>query len=378
MLTVVQQIFEQIKKAERILISLADTRDGDAVASAAALFLMLKKMEKPADILAADMTEKNLFFLPGTTGFKNNLDGAKQFIISVGLKETKIDSIKYRMEDNILKFIVTPNEGRISDQDIKFNTDIPKYDLIFTINISDLEAMGKIYEQNSELFYNTPIINFDHSPENEDFGQINMINLTAVATAEILFNLITQFDRNLIDENIATCLLAGIIFATKSYKTENITPTSLLTSSELITMGARREEIVNHLYRSRPLKVLKLWGRVLARLSDDLDKKMVWAALSDADFQRTETNEKDLDEIIDELIINIPNARVITIVYETKDKNTEAIVYCVKSLDAMELTKKWHPAGSKKTALLKIKKPLLEAEKEIMAAIKTEMMKLPL
>jgi nanoRNase/pAp phosphatase (c-di-AMP/oligoRNAs hydrolase) len=378
MLTIEQQIFEQIKKAGRILIAIADTRDGDAVASAAALFLMLKKMDKPTDVAAADTSDKSFSFLPGTAGIKNSLNGSKQFVISVGLHDTKIDNIKYRVEDKILKFIVTPSAGQISDRDITFNTDIPKYDLIITLNISELEALGKIYEIGPDLFYNTPIINLDHSPENEDFGQINVVNLTAVATTEILFNLMAQFDRNLIDENIATCLLAGIIFATKSYKIENITPTSLLTSSELITMGARREEIVNHLYRSRPLKVLKLWGRVLARLSDGLDRKLVWAALSDADFQRTETSARDLDEIIDELIINIPNARVVVIIYETKDKNAEAIIFCPKSLDAVELTKEWQPTGHKKMALIKINKPLMDAEKEIIEKLKAKMEKLPL
>jgi nanoRNase/pAp phosphatase (c-di-AMP/oligoRNAs hydrolase) len=378
MLTTEQQIFEQIKKVKRILIVLADTHNGDAVASAAALFLMLKKMDKPADIIARDISDKNFLFLPGTAGIKDSLDGAKQFIISVGLHGAKIDNIKYKIDDKSLKFIVTPSSGELTGQDIAANTDIFKYDLIFALNISEPEAMGKIYEKHSDLFYNTPIINLDHSPENEDFGQINLVNLTAVATSEILFNLITRLDRNLIDENIATCLLAGIISATKSFKTENITPASLLASSELISMGARREEIVNRLYRSRSLNVLKLWGRVLARLSDDPDKKLVWAAISDMDFQKTETDEKSLDEIIDELIINIPDARVIAIIYEMKDKNTKAIIYCVKSLDAMEIAKEWQPAGNKKTAIIKINKPLLEAEKEIIAAIRAKMTKLPL
>ena len=82
---------------------------------------------------------------------------------------------------------------------------------------------------------------------------------------KILFNLITDYSRDLVDEDIATCLLAGLIAKTKSFKTQNITPQSLAISSQLLAMGAKREEIVNKLYRSRSLNVLKLWGRVLAR-----------------------------------------------------------------------------------------------------------------
>jgi len=382
MLTIDQQIFEQIKKANRILIALPDTRDGDAVASAAALFLMLKKMDKQADIVAADNSEGAFFFLPGASGIKNSMDNAGQFIISVGLGSAKIDSIKYKVEDKNLKFIITPSQGRLKAENVLFDADIMSYDLIFTLNASDLESMGKIYQTDPELFFRTPLINLDHCAENEDFGQINMVDLTAVATAEILFNLIVRLDRNLIDEDIATCLLAGIISATKSFKTENITPGSLLSSSELISMGGRREEIVNHLYRSRPLNVLKLWGRVLARLNGDLDEKLVWASLNVFDFQKTESSEKDLDEIIDELIINIPKARVIIIIHETSEKEnkiaTKALIYSVKTIDARDLAKEWRPAGNKKMALIKINKPIIEAEKEIIQAIKSKLVKLPL
>jgi phosphoesterase RecJ-like protein len=384
MLTIDQQIFEQIKKANRIMIALPDTRDIDAVASALALSMLLKKMDKPADIIT-NTADSTFSFLPGAEQIKPALEKNAQFVVSVGLGDAKIDNIKYRIEDKDLKFIITSSQGKLKAENVTCGVESTKYDLIFTLNASDLESLGKIYQADPELFYKTPLVNIDHSPENEDYGQINMVDLTAVSTTEIIFDLIIKLDRNFIDEQIATCLLAGIIFATKSYKTENITPNSLLVSSELISMGAKREEVVNHLYRSRPFNVLKLWGRVLARLSGDLDEKLVWASLNTFDFQKTGSSEKDLDDIIDELIINIPKARVIIIIYEPLEKenksqkaSTQATIYSVKTLSALDLAKQWQPTGNKKQALIKIDKPIAEAEKEIIQSIKAKLSKLPL
>ncbi len=47
-----QQIFEQIKKAKHILITFNKIWNGDAVASALAIYLFLKKLDKDVDITA--------------------------------------------------------------------------------------------------------------------------------------------------------------------------------------------------------------------------------------------------------------------------------------------------------------------------------------
>ena len=172
-------------------------------------------------------------------------------------------------------------------EDVKTRSGEFKYDLVIVLDTPDLESLGSIYDNDTEFFYQIPIINIDHGSNNEAFGQINLVELTAIATAEILFNLFTNYSRDLLDENIATCLLAGIIAKTKSFKTQNLTPQSLSVSSQLISMGARREEIVNQLYRSRSLNVLKLWGRVLARLTSALENKLVWTVLTQVDFDKT-------------------------------------------------------------------------------------------
>ncbi|MBI4812622.1 DHH family phosphoesterase [Candidatus Falkowbacteria bacterium] len=391
MLTIEQQIFEQIKKAKNILITFRKSWNGDSVASALAIFLFLKKLGKNVELVVEkfkgngdkeiSFTPASLSFLPSYAEIKNSMENLRQFIISLDITNTKVSQIKYKVEDNTLNFIISPKDGFFTHDDITSRSGGFKYDLIIVVDTPDLESLGKIYDNDTEFFYHTPIINLDHHPENEEFGQINFTELTAVSTSEILFSLFDSYSREFIDENIATCLLAGMISKTRSFKTPNVTPKALSAAAQLISMGARREEIVNNLYRSRPLNVIKLWGRMLARLSNSLDGKLAWSTLTNLDFIKTNTSETDLNDVIDELIINMPLVKVIVIIYEKiKDGKiaTNALVYSGRNLNSLDLAKNFNPTGIKDMAKIQIDKSYAEAEKEIIAAIEEKMKKLPL
>jgi len=383
MLTQEQQIFEQINRANNILITFKSAWSGDEVASSLALLLFLKKLNKNVAIAAEKLNQDQIYsFLPSYGEIKYELSNLRKFIISLDITNTKVNQIKYQKEANKLKFIISPKDGWFTEDDIATDSSGFKYDLIITVGTPDLESLGRIYDNDTEFFYRTPIINLDHSSNNESFGQINFIELTAVATAEIIFSLIDSYSRDLIDEDIATCLLAGIIAETKSFKTNHVTPRALLAASQLMSLGARREEIVNHLYRSKNLNILKLWGRVLARLTGALDNKLIWSSLSAADFLKTNSTDQDLSDVIDELIISIPQAKVIAIIYETTDsaplKTASLLLYTVKNINALALIKEFNPTGTKNLAQAVIPMPLAEAEKNVITTIQDKFNKLSL
>lgn len=389
MLTQEQQIFEQINKAENILITFKKTWNGDAVASALSLFLFLKKMDKNVEVAAEKFSLDKLYsFLPGYSEIKHELANFRKFIISLDMAKTKASRIKYKQEGDQLNFIISPQGGSFSSADVTSNSSGFNYDLIIVMDTPDLESLGRIYDNDTEFFYQTPVINIDHKSTNESFGQINFIELTAVATSEIVFSLFESFGRDLIDENIATCLLTGIIAETKSFKTNNVTPQALLAASQLMSLGARREEIVNYLYRSKSINVLKLWGRVLARLSSGLDNKLVWSTLAFSDFLKTNASEKDLSDVVDELIVSIPQAKAIALIYENKTgheesggepaRRTNLLLYTMKNIDSLGLIKEFDPVGTKNSARAVINLPVIEAEKTIISALQDKLNKLSL
>jgi len=410
-----QQFFNLIEKSKNILISFPIDWSGDAISASLALFLFLKKIGKNVEIGAEHMKNTNNFkiptesfkFLPAFSEIKDSLENLMKFVVSVDLKNAKVSQIKYIIENNKLNFIISPRDGFFTENDLSSNMGGFKYDLIITVDSCDLESLGKIYDSNIDFFYKTPIINIDQSPENEEFGQLNIIDLKAVAVTEIIFNLLFNYNKKLIDEDIATCLLAGIIFRTKSFKTSNVTPRVLATTSKLIELGARREEIVANLYRSRSLSTLKLWGRVLNNLSTSEDNNIIWTTLFKNDFQISKSGEENLQDVIDELIISIPTAKVIVVLYslsemsvldeqymtgddkqEFNDKtivihngsdkifSTNVTVCSVKNIDALELIKNLKPEGTKKIAQSLVNRPLKEVEKEVILNIKNQLEKI--
>lgn len=380
MLTAEQQIIELIKKSKNLLITFNKSWNGDSVSSALAMFLFIKKLGKNVDLIADKFDQGMIYsFLPAYKEIKYTFDNLRKFIISLNLGQTKINQIKYKIEENTLDFFISPRDGFFTDKDICTRATDFKYDTVITLDTPDLESLGKTYEAETDFFYRTPIINIDHHSNNESFGQINYVQLTAVSTSEILFYLFDIFSRELIDEDIATCLLAGMIAETKSFKTTNITPQTLSTAAQLIALGGRREEIVNRFYRSRSLNLLKLWGRTLARLSGTCNNQLIYSMLSQNDFIKTNLTEFDLNEVIDEMIVNIPQAQIIIIFCEAGNitsPKTNVVTYSTKNLDTLSLTKEYGSVGIRNMAKFFIYLSLEETRNKIIPEIENKIMKL--
>ena len=236
-LTEIEQIKELIGKRHHILITFPKDYSIDAVASALALYLILKKLNKLVDIVCDDFSlPKNLSFLPQTSHINPKIYNLQKFIISIDTNKEKIEEFSYNLEGDKLKIFITPKAGSFTKDSVEAESSEYKYDLIFTLDTTDFNSLGKVYQNFTEFFYNTDVINIDHHSENEHFGQINLTNFNAVASAEILFDLIKAIDKNLLDKEIATCLLAGLIAKTKSFKTPNVTPKTLDIAGQLLTL----------------------------------------------------------------------------------------------------------------------------------------------
>jgi len=366
-----QQIQKLVKDSNHILISFRKNYTIDGVAGAAALYLTLKKLNKMVDIVCSDFTpSKNINFLPSIDKVKTDLSNLQKFIISLDISKNELDEFSYNVEKDKLNIFITPKSGVFNKDDVDTSTSDYKYDLIFVLDSPDLESLGKVYDNHTDFFYNTTIVNVDHDPQNEHFGQINLTNLNATSVSEILYELFNSFEEKHFDADIATALLTGIISKTKSFKTSNVTPKTLNISSELMALEADREKIVQNLYRARSIATLKLWGRVLARLHSNSEFKLAWSLLNSHDFIESGANEEDLPDVIDELIATMPGTEIVALIYQMEAGKICAIVQTLKDINALYLTKQFSPWGSKNQARFCIEgKDLPEVEKEIIEVI---------
>lgn len=348
-LAVNQQIQDLITKSRHTLVTFRAEGAGDALGSALGLYLFLKKKGARVDIASDDIRiPPALHFLPSYTDIKKELPPLQKFIIKVDIARTKLESLSYDVKDDALSIFLTPKVGMFNREQITTTASGLKYDLIITIDTPDRDALGHVFTNNTDLFYKTPVINIDHHASNEHYGHINVVDLAVSSTAELMARMLEEFDSAALDKDIATALLTGMIANTKSFKTANVTPATLQTASRLMKLGADRDAIVERLYRSKSLATLKLWGIALNRLQYDQALGLMWCALGAEDFVQTQTTPEQLSDIIDEILMNAPEAKMILLLYQDPHALThyQALMRVFTAVDARLITKQFNPQGS--------------------------------
>jgi len=378
--TTTQQINKLLEDKKNILITFRKNSTDDTIASAMALFLFLEKYNKQTDIVCDSFKlPDNLNFLKKSEQIKGEFPGLQKFTMTIDIEKTGVKELSYDTKEKKLRIFITPKQGYLSKNDIRTAQSDFKYDLIITLGTPDLESIGSIYNNNTDLFYKTPIINIDNQPNNEHFGQINVVNLTASSTSEVLFELLKKLGEEYINEDIATALLTGIISETKSFKSDSVKPHTLEIASKLIGMGANREKIISKLYRTRTISMLKLWGQALTHLQSDKDYGLIWSTITREDFIRCGAKESDLRDIISELINNSPDAKITLLLHEhSEEKTIHGLLNTNKNYDVRELIKEYNPSGTRKNASFIIKgRNLQTVEEEIINHLKKSIAEIP-
>ncbi len=346
-----QQVLEAIKRSTRPLVCVPAGGGHDAYATALGLAHVLKKLGKEVTIVAADgPTPKPLHFLPGHDKVRPTIENLRHFIIELDVSKAKVKELSYEVKDDKMFIHVSPTSGTWDQKDSRVTNSGYKHDLIMCIGAPDLESCAEMYRQHPDFFFSTPIINIDHKAENEHYGQLNVVDLTATSCGEVCHDLFEAIDMSLIDDEAATAFLTGMIAKTKSFKRANVTPKTLQTAGKLVAKGARREEIVQHLYRTRSVQTLRLWGRALARLKQDAHTPIVWSLLSRQDFLHAGAGEEDLGDVTEELITSSPDARIVILFHEGEDKTVHALVHAERPFDALLLSAAFKPTGSREDA----------------------------
>jgi len=353
-LTQHQQLYETIQKSDNPLIVFGKNWSGDALAASLAMASFLKKIGKTPEIVSPSFVLPYAYkFLGNAENIKSTAGRLKNIVISIDVKNNQQPQLDYRTEEGKLHIHLLSDSNQLSKDNITINDSSYKHDLIIALATPDLESFEELFHENTDFFYQVPIINIDHAPENEHYGQINFINLTASSVSEIIYDFLDKSDANLLDEKIATYLLTGMIEKTKSFKMPTVTPKSLNVASRLMAAGAERGQIIQNLYQRQTVVALKLWGRVLMNLKTDDLQKIAWAEISEQDFLETRAMPQDLNGVIDELIVSIPSVEITALFY-SKENETVCLLKSEKNLDLLFEFRDHQPIGNKNLIKFKL------------------------
>ncbi len=364
-LTPKQQALELINKSKNILLVTHEKPDGDAIGSTVAFYSVLSKLGKKTTVVIADSIANNYQFLPKLDEFATQLTALRDFIISIDCIRATADKLAYNFQEGKLNIVVTPKDGNFNPQDVSFSEGNFQFDLIVALDAADWDQVGALYANNVKLFQGTPVINIDHHSSNDYYGTVNLVDLTATATAEILVGLIEALGPSLIDEDIATALLTGIVSDTGSFQHANTTPKALTVAAQMVGFGARQQEIIKHLFKTKSLTTLKLWGKILSNIRFDEEHKLSWSLVPLSWFDETGAMKEETSGIIDELMTSVPGADIIVLLSEKEPRAISGSIRTKKGVDAAEIAALFGGGGHPGAAGFKLLDIELSAAEEV-------------
>ncbi len=367
--------FKKIIKNKKQILIVFPNNNNKVVPLSLALSLFLENLNYKVDICSPNFNFKEpIFFLKNYKNIQPFLNGLQQYVINFDLKNNGLKQITYDIiNKKTLRIFISPEKNTFKNTDIQVHGLSYKYDLIISLETQNLKQLQNIYKENIVFFEQTPIINIDNNLDNELFGQLNLIDINAQAGAEIIFNLCQKTAFEYLDKDIATLLLTNLMLSTNNFNESKIKANLFNLASQLIDLGANRTYIIKNIQQNKKITTFKLWGKILSNLNFEPEYNLVWSLLTKEDFKLTNTDEAQLTEIINELIIKSPSAKIIVIFYEdlNTENQTNVLIRFNNNLNIKKIFSEFEYNSNNQEIYLKLQKiNLLTASQQIINLIK--------
>ncbi len=195
-------------------------------------------------------------------------------------------------------FVVPANLSFLPTDLLVAPSDFPKKPE--TMMVFDAGSADRLGELGSNAGKAGTLIVVDHHMTNEGFGDISLIDSSAAATGELVYELLELLDWE-IDHQIATCLHTALVTDTGRFTYSNTKPETLRIAAALVEAGAQPAEIGRHVYEETPFGYLKASSAALSRAALDEERAIVTAVVTDEDLREAGIDWGDIDGLIDTL-----------------------------------------------------------------------------
>ncbi|HUD21166.1 MAG TPA: bifunctional oligoribonuclease/PAP phosphatase NrnA [Candidatus Saccharimonadales bacterium] len=368
------QAVELIRNSNQILILGHSDPDGDSVGSSLAMKLALDKLGKQSEVVLMGSLPENCAFLPGFANIKQGLSASNDLVITIDTRNTGEElrlGHKKIAETHQVVIVVSPPKGSLLTDDVTITRSRPKYDLVIILDCATLERLGDLPQTQPDLFFETPTVSLDHHASNSYFAKVNWVDMTATSTSEMLVSLFEALGKgeNLLDEDIATALLTGLITDTGSFQNQSTTPKSLTVAAQLVAAGARQQEIIDKIFRTKPLSTLKLWGKILSRIEENTELSFAWSAVTAEDITSVGAKPTDTSGLIDELLKTAEGMKFVFLLSE-RDGQIHGTLRAVDSAtQVLKLAKLFEGGGHQNAAAFSVEGTLEQKQEEIVKKI---------
>lgn len=246
------QIVERIKQANNVLVTVSTNPSVDQLSSAIGLTLLLNKLGKHATAVFSGQVPSTIEFLEPEKTLEKNTDSLRDFIIA--LDKSKADKLRYKVEENVVKIFITPYRTSISEKDLDFSQGDFNVDIVMTLGVSVQTELDQAITAHGRILHDATVISINNGPGGE-LGSIHWQNASASSLSEMIVSLSADLGKDLLDGQIATALLTGIVAETARFSNRKTTPTTMSVSAALMTAGANQQLVATKLEQPQPIPI---------------------------------------------------------------------------------------------------------------------------
>ena len=284
-----------IETAQNITLLPSPELEKDTFPASLAFFYGLKKLGKNVNFLCENLPEKFNFLIkkdipiPLIKSF-DCLMSSRNFLISIKESETKLSQIFYQKTEEELNLYLKTDRDGLKKEDISFGPlDLECF--LFCFGVKNFRQIKDIFKEEK---WNS-IINIDNENDNENYGEINLIQ-PYCSFSEIVFDILETLDQKLFDDtDVLNSLLTGIAQENSNSRDNNPDNSKIFQKINfLMEKGANWQEIIFSPRELENNSCSRLFKKILNKLTFSYEKNISWLILQEQDFKESGASPTDL------------------------------------------------------------------------------------
>jgi len=239
-----KELVERLKTANNVLVTVSRDPSVDQLAACIGLTLLLNKQGKHAAAVFSGQVPSTLEFLQPEETIEKNTDSLRDFIIS--LDKSKADKLRYKVEDNIVRIFITPYKTSISQADLEFSEGDFNVDVVVALGVKQQEDLDEAITAHGRILHDATVASINTSSD-AGLGSINWVDPQASSLSELVTDIVQMLGPDLLDNQIATALLTGIVAETDRFSNDKTSSQTMSASAALMAAGANQQLVASKL-----------------------------------------------------------------------------------------------------------------------------------
>ncbi len=239
-----QQVAERLKTANNVLVTVSNNPSVDQLAAAIGLTLLLNRLGKHATAVFSGTIPSTIQFLQPEKTIEKNTDSLRDFIIA--LDKAKADKLRYKVEDKVVKIFITPYRTSLSEKDLVFSQGDFNVDVVMALGVHQQSELDQAITSHGRILHDAAVISVNNH-NGSNIGTVHWLDNKASSLCEMIVDMAAALGQNLMDNQMATAFLTGIVAETDRFSNEKTSPNTMSISSKLMAAGANQQLIATKL-----------------------------------------------------------------------------------------------------------------------------------